>query len=102
MQRSYRLSTALLETGWAEDVEVAVSADGIVSRIDAGPADRVAGDAELIRGIVVPGMPNGHSHAFQRAMAGGAEFRLSARDSFWTWRRPCTGSRTALRRRNSR
>ena len=32
-------------------------------------------------------MPNAHSHAFQRAMAGRAEFRLSAKDSFWTWRR---------------
>jgi formimidoylglutamate deiminase len=31
-------------------------------------------------------MPNAHSHAFQRAMAGNAEYRSSARDSFWTWR----------------
>jgi formimidoylglutamate deiminase len=32
-------------------------------------------------------MPNLHSHAFQRAMAGGAERRSPAgRDSFWTWR----------------
>ena len=31
-------------------------------------------------------MPNAHSHAFQRAMAGTTEYRLSARDSFWTWR----------------
>ena len=42
--------------------------------------------AEHIAGLVVPGMPNAHSHAFQRAMAGNAEFRLSARDSFWSWR----------------
>jgi formimidoylglutamate deiminase len=41
---------------------------------------------ERVDGIVVPGMPNAHSHAFQRAMAGSAEYRLSARDSFWTWR----------------
>jgi formimidoylglutamate deiminase len=31
-------------------------------------------------------MPNAHSHAFQRGMAGNTEYRLSARDSFWTWR----------------
>ena len=42
---------------------------------------------ERVDGIVVPGMPNAHSHAFQRAMAGSAEYRMSARDSFWTWRR---------------
>jgi len=41
---------------------------------------------ERVDGIVIPGMPNAHSHAFQRAMAGNAEYRSSARDSFWTWR----------------
>jgi formiminoglutamate deiminase len=39
----------------------------------------------------VPGLPNLHSHAFQRAMAGltehrGAERRNQEADSFWTWR----------------
>ncbi len=34
----------------------------------------------------VPGLPNLHSHAFQRAMAGLTERRGSASDSFWTWR----------------
>jgi len=43
-------------------------------------------DIEHIAGFVVPGMANAHSHAFQRGMAGSAEYRLSARDSFWTWR----------------
>jgi formimidoylglutamate deiminase len=32
-------------------------------------------------------MPNLHSHAFQRAMAGLAERRGAGPDSFWTWRR---------------
>lgn len=34
----------------------------------------------------VPGLPNLHSHAFQRAMAGLTERRGSDSDSFWTWR----------------
>jgi len=34
----------------------------------------------------VPGLPNLHSHAFQRAMAGLTERRGSEVDSFWTWR----------------
>ena len=42
--------------------------------------------AEHVNGYVVPGMPNAHSHAFQRGMVGDTEYRLSARDSFWTWR----------------
>ncbi|HEY4090622.1 MAG TPA: formimidoylglutamate deiminase [Luteibacter sp.] len=41
---------------------------------------------ERIGRFVLPGMPNLHSHAFQRAMAGLAERRGPGEDSFWTWR----------------
>ena len=34
----------------------------------------------------IPGIPNLHSHAFQRAMAGLAERHGDPSDSFWTWR----------------
>ncbi len=44
------------------------------------------GPAERVSGVVVPGLPNLHSHAFQRAMAGLAERRGNEADSFWTWR----------------
>jgi len=67
---------------------VTVADDGHISRIDV-PAGQAAAhpDAERVAGFIVPGMPNAHSHAFQRGMAGDTEYRLSARDSFWTWRR---------------
>jgi formiminoglutamate deiminase len=35
---------------------------------------------------LLPGLPNLHSHAFQRGMAGFAETRGPGADSFWTWR----------------
>jgi formimidoylglutamate deiminase len=38
------------------------------------------------RGWALPGIPNLHSHAFQRAMAGMAERHGHPEDSFWTWR----------------
>jgi formimidoylglutamate deiminase len=69
-------------------VLIAVADDGRISGIDV-PArghESVPPDSEHIAGLVVPGMPNAHSHAFQRGMAGNTEYRLSARDSFWTWR----------------
>jgi formimidoylglutamate deiminase len=34
----------------------------------------------------LPGLPNIHCHAFQRAMAGLAERQTDPIDSFWTWR----------------
>ena len=36
--------------------------------------------------LKVAGMPNLHSHAFQRAMAGLTERQSNPSDSFWTWR----------------
>lgn len=36
--------------------------------------------------FALPGIPNTHSHAFQRAMAGLAERQENPEDSFWTWR----------------
>ena len=48
------------------------------------------GPAERISGVTVPGLPNLHSHAFQRAMAGLTERRGAGgggeADSFWSWR----------------
>ncbi|HEY0286619.1 MAG TPA: formimidoylglutamate deiminase [Pseudomonas sp.] len=74
---------ALLPTGWANNVRFEVGADGFLIKVQ---ADAEREGAELINGPVVPGMPNLHSHAFQRAMAGLAEVAGNPNDSFWTWR----------------
>ncbi len=74
---------ALLPAGWANNVRFEISAEGYLTSVQAN-ADRQG--AELISGPVVPGMPNLHSHAFQRAMAGLAEVAGNPNDSFWTWR----------------
>jgi formimidoylglutamate deiminase len=87
--RRFRLQSAFLPQGWARDALVTVSDEGLITSVDAAAAERneaLAG-AERIDGIVIPGMANAHSHAFQRGLAGNTEYRLSSRDSFWTWRR---------------
>jgi formimidoylglutamate deiminase len=84
MARHYRLQSALIGRDWAQNLHVAVGADGLIHAVGA-QADEAPG-AEHVNGYVVPGMPNAHSHAFQRGMVGDTEYRLSARDSFWTWR----------------
>ena len=83
MTRQYHLGAALLETGWTRHVNISVADNGLISGIGSGVPPP---DAERISGLVVPGMPNAHSHAFQRAMAGTAEYRIGSGDSFWTWR----------------
>jgi formimidoylglutamate deiminase len=74
---------AFLPGGWAPDVALEVAPDGTLLDVRAGVP---AGEAEVLDGPVLPGMPNLHSHAFQRAMAGSAERRAAGGDDFWTWR----------------
>lgn len=79
-----RARRALLNAGWAEDV-LLVARNGRFSEVSAGPPS--AAPVDLTAGIVIPGLVNAHSHAFQRALAGRTEHRSAAgRDSFWTWR----------------
>lgn len=73
---------ALLPSGWATDVRVAL-AGGRIASVTTGTSAQ-AGD-EQCRALVA-GMPNLHSHAFQRGMAGLAEVRGTTADSFWSWR----------------
>jgi formimidoylglutamate deiminase len=84
MPRAILAPVALLPEGWAEQVLIEFDRPGVVTRIETGVNS--AGDALQCQGPVLPGMPNLHSHAFQRAMAGLAEVALNPEDSFWTWR----------------
>jgi formimidoylglutamate deiminase len=82
--RSLFAADALLPAGWARNVLVQWDAAGRITH--------VAADAAAPRGVpqaagpLLPGMPNLHSHAFQRAFAGLTEYRGAAQDSFWSWR----------------
>ena len=83
----FHAENAWLPDGWKQDVRFHVD-DG---RYLAGALLEVGRDvqtevAESLGRWVVPGMPNLHSHAFQRAMAGLAETRGDPQDSFWSWR----------------
>lgn len=82
MATSIFAEQALLADGWQQNVRLRV-ADGSLSgiEVDASPAP-----SDERHAIVLPGMPNLHSHAFQRGMAGLAETRGPGADSFWSWR----------------
>ena len=73
---------ALLPGGWSCDVRLSI-AEGRISTVQAGVA---ATDADERHAIGIPGLPNLHSHGFQRGMAGLTEIRGTSSDSFWTWR----------------
>lgn len=73
---------ALTPSGWQQDVRISFDETGITAM---KPGASAAPDDER-HAIILPGMPNLHSHAFQRGMAGLAETRGPGSDSFWSWR----------------
>jgi formimidoylglutamate deiminase len=74
--------SALLPSGWADDVQVTV-ANGTITKVTTGVAPDPGDERHQ---WAIPGMTSLHSHAFQRGMAGLAETRGSSADTFWTWR----------------
>ena len=79
--------SALLADGWARSVEIAVDAGGNIESVTSGCEYT---DGERV-GTLIAAIPNVHSHAHQRAMAGlGERAGLvgdASQDSFWTWRK---------------
>jgi len=82
-RQHFHFDQALLPRGWATDVAVVIE-DSRMTEIATG-AIAPRPDAER-HAIALPGLPNLHSHAFQRGMAGLAEVNLGGDDSFWSWR----------------
>ena len=73
-------SHALLPSGPARDVLIEV-ADGRFTSVTPGASARP--DVTHLRGVVLPGFANAHSHAFHRALRGRTH---SGGGTFWTWR----------------
>ena len=70
---------ALCPDGWAAEVAIDVSSDGRIARVGRGGAST----SGL---LLLPGIPNCHSHAFQRALAGRTERAGHGRGTFLSWR----------------
>ncbi|MGH6817076.1 MAG: amidohydrolase family protein, partial [Hyphomicrobiaceae bacterium] len=73
---------ALLPTGWARSVRLVLDGTRIAA-VEPGAEPAAADERQA---IVLPGMANLHSHAFQRGIAGLTERRGPHTDTFWTWR----------------
>ncbi len=88
MSRLYRFDHLLTEAGWLSPGWLEVDDNGDIAAVAAARPE--GSDIEAVSGYAIPGMPNLHSHAFQRALAGLAEFGDPGggpgKDSFWTWR----------------
>ncbi len=79
---SIHAKSVLTPDGWKHNVRISI-ADGRISALE---PDTGAQSGDEQHAILLPGMANLHSHAFQRAMAGLAEIRGASTDNFWSWR----------------
>ena len=77
---SYWAAYAWLAEGCRAGVSFDV-ADGLFARVRSG-VEAQAGQ-EILKGVTLPGLANGHSHAFHRGLRGRTH---AGGGSFWTWR----------------
>ena len=71
---------ALLPTGWHRDVSVEIDEQGVIRKVTTNRPWEAG--AERLNGPMIPGMPNVHSHVWQRGFVG----RTEVRGDFWAWR----------------
>lgn len=75
-----------MDGAWTQDVLLAVGVDGNWVSIEPNAVDEARQGAVQLKGPVLPGLVNAHSHAFQRAIAGLTERSEDSSDDFWSWR----------------
>jgi formimidoylglutamate deiminase len=85
MNHAIFADNALLPAGWCRNVLLGWDGQGRLTQVQANAPTPPTGTV-VAAGPLIPGMPNLHSHAFQRALAGLTEYRGQAQDSFWSWR----------------
>ena len=72
----------LTHHGWVRNVLVEVGAEGTITQLTTGATDA---ETPRVAGVAIPGVPNAHSHAHQRLLAGLAEAG-GGRGDFMRWR----------------
>ena len=82
--RYFYAENILLPEGWKQDVKLTIDGNGNISKVSIGEANETS---ERIGKYVLPGLPNVHSHAFQRGLAGLTEFTKTDSDNFMSWRK---------------
>ena len=83
MMQSMFARKALLPSGWSNNVRLQI-ADGRIESVAVGASAEGANEQV---DLLIPGLCNAHSHAFQRALVGRTEQRApEGKDNFWSWR----------------
>jgi formiminoglutamate deiminase len=77
----YRCAAAWIDGAIRRDVDIFCAA-GVITAIEPAGGS-VAGQVEVLPGLVIPGFADAHSHIFHRALRGRTH---GGGGTFWTWR----------------
>lgn len=75
--------TALIGGACKQNVVIDIDREGVIASVQCHKTPMIQNQMAC---HLLPGMANVHSHAFQRLMAGLAEYRVTGHNSFWSWR----------------
>lgn len=81
VERTLSCASVLTPGGWLAPAVINLDNMGFIES-----AEQLPDNTPVDHGHVIPGMPNLHSHAFQRQMAGLSGLPGPEGDSFWGWR----------------
>ena len=80
---SVRCATALTVSGWKNNCVIEFDPSGRIQSL----REDSKSDVDLsLKGTVIAGIPNLHSHAHQKVITGLTEHRIAGQDDFWGWR----------------
>ncbi|MBM78733.1 MAG: formimidoylglutamate deiminase [Crocinitomicaceae bacterium] len=79
----YKFNSILFDSGWKDNIYITTNSNGNIEAID-----DIQKNTDFTIDLAIPGFQNAHSHAFQYAMAGIAEYHPINKqaDNFWSWR----------------
>ncbi len=79
----YKFKSILFKAGWRKNIFITTNSNGEIISID-----KIEKNTDYTIDLAIPGFQNAHSHAFQYAMAGIAEYHPINKqaDNFWSWR----------------
>jgi formimidoylglutamate deiminase len=83
----FHFTAALMSGEWMIPAYIGIDDHGVIQYCSSASPEVDGLPVEEVDGIALPGFQNGHSHAFQYAMAGMAEQHTAGtNDDFWSWR----------------
>ncbi len=88
MKKYWKFEGMLINKKWTGPAYISTNNEGKILEVETSPPIETGLQVEKVQGFLLPGFQNTHSHSFQYAMSGLAEYQGDdfKKGNFWTWR----------------